>query len=81
MPKSVANKLEKLQRDFLWGGESLERKVHLINWEVVCTQKEKGGLGIQKIDPLNKALLGKWLWRFSVEKDNLWKMVIGVKYG
>ena len=81
MPKSVANRLEKLQRDFLWGGGSLERKVHLINWEAVCTQKEKGGLGIRKIDPLNKALLGKWLWRFAVEKDNLWKMVIGVKYG
>ena len=48
MPKSVANRLEKLQRDFLWGGGSLERKVHLINWEVVCTQKEKGGLGIGK---------------------------------
>ena len=81
MPKSVANRLEKLQRDFLWGGASLERKVHLIKWEVMCTQKEKGGLGIRKIDPLNKALLGKWLWRFAVEKDNLWKMVIGVKYG
>ena len=81
MPKSVANRLEKLQRDFLWGGGSLERKVHLINWEVVCTQKEKGGLGIRKIDPLNKALLGKWLWRFAIEKDNFWKMVIGVKYG
>ncbi|WKA03333.1 hypothetical protein VitviT2T_021448 [Vitis vinifera] len=71
MPKSVANRLEKLQRDFLWGGGSLERKVYLIKWEVVCTQKEKGGLGIRKIDPLNKALLGKWLWRFAVEKDNL----------
>ncbi|RVW86285.1 hypothetical protein CK203_043247 [Vitis vinifera] len=33
---------------------SLERKVHLINWEVVCTQKEKGGLGIRKINLLNK---------------------------
>ena len=81
MPKSVAKRLEKLQRDFLWGGGSFERKVHLINWEVVCTQKEKGGLGIRKIDPLNKALLGKWIWRFAFEKDNLWKMVIGVKYG
>ncbi|RVX00507.1 putative ribonuclease H protein [Vitis vinifera] len=81
MPKSVANRLEKLQRDFLWGGGSLERKVHLIKWEVVCTQKKKGDLGIRKIDPLNKALLGKWLWRFAVEKDNLWKLVIGVKYG
>ena len=81
MPKIVAKRLEKVQRDFLWGGGSLERKVHLINWEVVCTQKEKGGLGIWKIDLLNKALLGKWIWRFVFEKENLWKKVIEVKYG
>ncbi|RVW29823.1 FGGY carbohydrate kinase domain-containing protein [Vitis vinifera] len=30
---------------------------------------------------LNKALLGKWIWRFTVEKDVLWKKVIGVKHG
>ena len=59
----------------------MERKIHLINWEVVCTQKEKGGLGIQKIDLLNKALLGKWIWRFAFEKDIIWKKMIGVKYG
>ncbi|RVW83126.1 putative ribonuclease H protein [Vitis vinifera] len=81
MPKSVVKRLEKLQRDFLWGGGSLERKVHLINWEVVCTRREKGGLGIRKIDSLNKVLLGKWVWRFAVEKDNLWRLMIGVKYG
>ena len=55
-------------------------KIHLINWEVVCTQKENGGLGIRKIDLLNKALLSKWIWRFAFE-DILWKKVIGVKYG
>ena len=81
MAKRVAKRLEKLQRDFLWRWGRLEREVHLINWEVVCTQKEKGGLGIRKIDPLNKALLDKWIWRIAFEKDNLWKMVIGVKYG
>ena len=43
--------------------------------------KEKGGLGIRKIDLLNKALLGKWIWRFAFEKEILWKKVIGVKYG
>ena len=37
MPKLVAKRLKKLQRDFLWGGGSLERKIYLINWEVVCT--------------------------------------------
>ena len=59
----------------------MERKVHLIKWEVVCAQKEKGGLGIRKIVLLNKALLGKWIWRFAFEQDNLWKKVILVKYG
>ena len=59
----------------------MERKIHLINWDVVYTQKEKGGLGIRKIVLLNKALLGKWIWRFAFEKDLLWKKVIRVKYG
>ena len=81
MPKSVAKRLEKLQRDFLWGGGRMERKVHLIKWEVVCTHKVNGGLGIRKIDLLNKALLSKWIWRFAFEEDILWKKVIGVKYG
>ena len=81
MPKSVVKRLEKLQRDFLWGGGSTGRKIHLINWEAVCTQKEKGGLGIRRIGLLNKALLGKWIWRFAFEKDVLWKKVIKVKHG
>ncbi|RVW62755.1 hypothetical protein CK203_060238 [Vitis vinifera] len=70
---------ERMRRRLALG--SLERKVHLIKWEVVCAQKEKGGLGIRKIVLLNKALLGKWIWRFAFEKDNLWKKVILVKYG
>ncbi|RVW53000.1 Suppressor of mec-8 and unc-52 protein-like 1 [Vitis vinifera] len=81
MPKSVVKRLEKLQRDFLWGGGNTGRKIHLVNWKVVCTQKDKGGLGIRRMGLLNKALLGKWIWRFAVEKDVLWKKVIGVKYG
>ena len=44
MPKIVARRLEKLQRDFLWGGSNLEKKAHLVNWEVVCADKEKRGL-------------------------------------
>ena len=42
---------------------------------------KRGGLGIRKIVLLNKALLGKWIWRFAFEKDLLWKKVIEVKYG
>ncbi|RVX15102.1 putative ribonuclease H protein [Vitis vinifera] len=81
MPKIVARRLEKVQRDFLWGGGNMEGKIHLVKWEVVCTDKEKGGLGLRKLAMLNKALLGKWIWRYACDKDNLWKQVIKVKYG
>ncbi|RVW12414.1 putative ribonuclease H protein [Vitis vinifera] len=40
MPKSVARRLEKLQRNFLWGGANGGNKAHLIKWEVVCAGEE-----------------------------------------
>ena len=46
-------------------------------------RKEQGWarLGLRKIVILNRALLGKWIWRFACEKDNLWKQVITTKHG
>ncbi|RVW31438.1 putative ribonuclease H protein [Vitis vinifera] len=81
MPKSVAKRLDKVQRDFLWGGGSEEKKAHLIKWEAICEDKSKGGLGLRKLVFLNKALLGKWVWRFAIDRDDLWKQVIVAKYG
>ena len=81
MPKTVARRLEKLQRDFLWEGGNLERKVNLVNWEVICVDKEKGRLSLRKLTLLNKVLLGKWIWRFACVKDDLWKQVLVAKYG
>ena len=31
IPKGVQARLEKIQRDFLWGGGNLDRKIHLVN--------------------------------------------------
>ncbi|RVW67649.1 hypothetical protein CK203_063071 [Vitis vinifera] len=41
----------------------------------------QGGLGIRSLVALNKALLGKWSWKFAVEKNPLRKQVIIDKYG
>ncbi|RVW96549.1 hypothetical protein CK203_020432 [Vitis vinifera] len=42
---------------------------------------QKGGLGIRSLVALNKALLGKWSWKFVVKRDSLWKQVIIDKFG
>ena len=67
IPKYVANKIEKLQRDFLWG----DPKTHILVWDKVCMSMAKGGLGIRKLTIFNKALLGKWLWHFGIEENRL----------
>ncbi|RVW92361.1 LINE-1 retrotransposable element ORF2 protein [Vitis vinifera] len=43
--------------------------------------KKKGGLGVRNLALMNKALLGKWNWRFATEREVLWKKVISHKYG
>uniref|UniRef100_A0A2N9I472 Reverse transcriptase domain-containing protein n=1 Tax=Fagus sylvatica TaxID=28930 RepID=A0A2N9I472_FAGSY len=81
IPVSVANRIEKIQRNFLWGGQGEVVNPHLVNWDTVCSPITYGGLGVRKIVPFNKALLGKWLWRFGVEETRLWRRAIATKYG
>jgi hypothetical protein len=61
IPVSVANRLEKVQRDFLWGGLNEEHKFHLVKWAHICSPRQEGGLGIRNLRTFNLALLGKWL--------------------
>ena len=81
MPRKVKIRLEKIQRDFLLGGGNLERKIHLVKWDIVCSSKMKGGLGIHRLTNFNKALLGKWNWRFALEENSVWRNIISLKYG
>jgi hypothetical protein len=59
LPASVANHIEKLYRDFLWGGLGDEFKFHLVNWSKVCSPISEGGLDIHNLLKFNRALLGK----------------------
>lgn len=78
----VANELEQMQRDFLWEGGG-SKNDHLLSWNEVCKPKSMGGggLGIENITLKNKFLLGKWIWRFTLEESSLWHSLILCKYG
>ena len=47
----------------------------------MCALMANGGLGIRKLPTFNKALLGKWLWRFGVEETRIWRRVVSMKFG
>ena len=71
MPQKVCAKLERIQRQFLWGGSDRDKKISLVRWATVCTDKRKGGIGIKRFSNMNKALLSKWSWRFANDRDSL----------
>ena len=42
------------------GGSDLEKKISLVRWATVCSDKSKGGIGLKIFSKLNMALLCKW---------------------
>jgi hypothetical protein len=80
IPVGVANRLERLQRNFLWGGIGNEFKFHLVNWARICLPIKSGGLGVRNLIQFNRALLGKWLWRYAMDREALWRLVVETKY-
>ncbi len=54
-----ADKMEKIQRDFLWTRLEGKKRYPLVAWEKVYLPKRYGGLGIRKLTHLNKVLLAK----------------------
>jgi hypothetical protein len=79
--EDVAERIEKLQHNFLWGGLGDGFKHHLVGWNTMCRPLAHGGLAVRNVVVINRALLGKWMWRFGIEETHLQRRVIVAKYG
>lgn len=80
-PAIVTIRFERLQRNFLWDSTEGGEAVPLGPMETVTISKHWGGFGVKDPRIFNKALSGKWLWRFGSEVRTFWREVIGEKYG
>jgi hypothetical protein len=49
--------------------------MHLVDWGIVCTPKNQGGLGVLDLKCMNEALLAKCIW--NIENSNgLWQKLL-----
>ncbi|CAJ2651419.1 unnamed protein product [Trifolium pratense] len=80
-PCCVLKSIEKIQRNFLWGGGAEERKVCWVKWDQICLPKEKCGLGVKNLELFNLALLSKWKWRFLNHDNAIWADLLRYRYG
>ncbi|KAK1300345.1 hypothetical protein QJS10_CPB13g01076 [Acorus calamus] len=81
IPKGILQKIDGIRRRFLWSGPSLDRrKVHLVKWEIVCSSKREGSLGVLNLEDMNKALLSKWKWRRLTCDTLMWKRAVEERY-
>ncbi|GMI75505.1 hypothetical protein like AT4G29090 [Hibiscus trionum] len=79
MPMCVEETLNSLIFKFIWGPNA-SRPIRWVKWGNLIKPKEAGGLGLVDLRVKNRALLNKWLWRFSTDKECLWRKVIVAKY-
>ena len=69
LPVHLWEKLDKINRDFLWGSTVEKRRIHLVGWDKLVKPKEEDGLGIQSARAKNIALLTKLNWKMYHEKE------------
>lgn len=77
MPRTVAQRIIKLQRKFFWGADANGVMASpTVKWSSIELPKVHGGLGVGNILHKNLLLLFKWWWRFSYCDHSLWKRIV-----
>ncbi|GKB69834.1 RNA-directed DNA polymerase, eukaryota, reverse transcriptase zinc-binding domain protein, partial [Tanacetum coccineum] len=76
VPMKVLQRMESIRSRFFSGVDLNSKKSIWVKWSKVLCYKEKGGLGVSSLYALNRALMCKWVWRFTTQKNLLWTRVI-----
>ncbi|GJW87384.1 putative reverse transcriptase domain, reverse transcriptase zinc-binding domain protein [Tanacetum coccineum] len=71
LPSRIITEIEQLMRGFLWCQGSMRRGKAKVSWESVCLPKNEGGLGIQRLETFNVALITYHIWSILTLKESL----------
>lgn len=72
LPEHIRNRLDKLNRDFLWSNDVNQRKTHLVGWKQIVQPKQDGGLGIRETRLNNEVMLAKIIRKILKQERSIW---------
>ncbi|GJN34773.1 hypothetical protein PR202_gb23469 [Eleusine coracana subsp. coracana] len=73
LPPWVIEEINSIYRRFFWaGGDTDIRGKCMVNWTLVCSPKEFGGLGVLDFKLAGFALRVIWLWMQRTAEDLAW---------
>lgn len=62
IPGGTLDSVEKHIHKFFWNELDGSKRLHYLPWDVICTSKEMGRLGIKKLRQMNTSFLMKLCW-------------------
>ncbi|CAN6173732.1 unnamed protein product [Urochloa humidicola] len=81
--KKLLAKITAIIRQFWWAGvkeEDAGKPMNFRAWTDICRDKQEGGLGIKRIDLVNKSLLIKMAWHIVSQKVPHLTAILKAKY-
>jgi len=81
LPKTVIKQVDKYRKHCLWRGPDLSSKQpSKAAWQMVCTSKDNGGLGVLNLQTHNESLLLKNLHKFYNQVNIPWVHLLWACY-
>lgn len=81
LPKEVLRDIDRVFKNFWWGfKDDTQRHYHPEAWSAICVPQELGGLGLRRMEDINKALLAQLGWKFLTDENALWLKALNAKY-
>ncbi|CAM8980230.1 unnamed protein product [Rhodiola kirilowii] len=80
LPEDTIKKMHSAIRRYWWSCSSSKRPIHWVKAQILCQDKEMGGLGFKDLKCINLAFLAKQAWRIYTQPNLLISKIYGAKY-
>jgi hypothetical protein len=80
LTKTLCDDIGTMVGRFWWAQQEKENKMHGLSWELMCSRKEKGGLGFRDLHLFNLAMSARQGWLLVQEPGSLCAQVLRAKF-